>query len=197
MKWIGLTGGIATGKSAAAKLIQGLGFPVIDADEIARLVVQPGQEGLQKIVHHFGNSVLQTDQSLNRRLLGEIVFNSVEKRLLLESILHPLIQVEVAKLKQKYELENEKICFYDIPLLFEKGLAAQFFCTVLIWCDPETQKRRLQARNQLTEKQAVDRIKLQKRLSEKLPLANFCIDNSTTLQSLELQIGKLVKKLSH
>ena len=197
MKWVGLTGGIATGKSAAAKLIQGLGFPVIDADEIARLVVQPGQEGLQKIVHHFGNSVLQTDQSLNRRLLGEIVFNSVEKRLLLESILHPLIQVEVAKLKQKYELENEKICFYDIPLLFEKGLAAQFFCTVLIWCDPETQKRRLQARNQLTEKQAVDRIKLQKRLSEKLPLANFCIDNSTTLQSLELQIGKLVKKLSH
>ncbi len=197
MKWIGLTGGIATGKSAAAKLIQSLGFPVIDADEIARQVVQPGQVGLQKIVHHFGNSVLQTDQSLNRARLGEIVFKSPEKRFLLESILHPLIQAEVAKLKLKYETENQKLCFYDVPLLFEKNLASQFYCTVLIWCDPENQMRRLQARNKLTELQAVERIQSQKKLSDKLPLASFCIDNSTTLQSLKLQITRLVENLSH
>ena len=197
MKWIGLTGGIATGKSAAAKLIQGLGFPVIDADEMARVVVQPGQPGLQKIVDHFGISVLQTDQSLNRGLLSEIIFKSTEKRLLLESILHPLIQVEVAKLKKKYESENQKLCFYDVPLLFEKNLAAQFFCTVLIWCDFETQKLRLQIRSQLTEVQALERIQSQKKLSDKLPLATYCIDNSTTQQNLELQIKSLLKKLSH
>lgn len=196
MKWIGLTGGIATGKSAAKNLIQSLGFPVIDADELARQVVEPSHEGYQQVKQHFGLSILNPDHSLNRSALAEIIFNSAEKRLLLESLLHPLIQHEVKVLKEKYRAENNVLCFYDVPLLFEKKLASQFDCTVLIWCDEATQKARLMQRNQISEEQAFMRIKSQLKLAEKLPLATYCVDNSTHLGSLELQIKNLILKLT-
>ncbi len=195
MKWIGLTGGIATGKSTAKKLIEGLGYPVIDADALARQVVGLGHPGYQKVKDHFGTTVFATDQSLNRSALGEIIFSSPEKRLLLESLLHPLIQKEVQILKDKYQAEDHVLCFYDVPLLFEKNLASQFACTVLVWCDELTQKSRLMERSQLNEKQAYERIQSQLRLADKLPLATYCLDNSTDLTSLELQIKNLIPKL--
>lgn len=195
MKWIGLTGGIATGKSSAKKLIEGLGYPVIDADELARFVIEPVHQGYQQVLLHFGNSILHADQSINRLKLGEIIFNSTEKRLLLESILHPLIHNEVQLLKKKYKEQKNLLCFYDVPLLFEKKLQAQFFCTILIWCDEQIQLARLKARNHFAESQALSRIRSQMQLCDKLPLADFCIDNSTDLSSLELQIKNLVQKL--
>ena len=122
MKWIGLTGGIATGKTAAKKLFEGLGLPVIDADELARQVVQPDQLGYQKVVSYFGTAVISADGFLNRSALAEIIFKNEAKKLALENILHPLIQAEVLKLKMKHQNNEEKICFYDVPLLFEKKL---------------------------------------------------------------------------
>lgn len=195
LKWIGLTGGIATGKSAAKKLLEGLGCAVIDADEIARRVVSPGHEGLQKVQSSFGPSVISADGLLNRSVLADLIFKSEDLKLKLESILHPLIQVEVQKIKAHYLEKGEKICFYDVPLLFEKKLQAQFDATVLIWCDLETQKTRLKARNNLSDQQVADRLKSQMPMTEKLPLATYCIDNSTTIHNLNLQIKALVPKL--
>ncbi len=195
MKWIGLTGGIATGKSAAKKLIESLGVPVIDADELARFVVQPDQPGYRQVVSHFGADVVNPDQSLNRSKLAEIIFTSQQQRQELEGILHPLIQIQVQILKKKFADEGHTLCFYDVPLLFEKKMQDKFACTVLIWCDEPTQKSRLITRNHLTEKQVHDRIQAQWPLFEKLPLATYCVDNSSTFHSLEVQIKNLISKL--
>ena len=195
MKWIGLTGGIATGKSAAKKLIEGLGCAVIDADQIARRVVAPDHVGFQKVVSYFGASVVSPDGSLNRSALADLIFKSEDLKLKLESILHPLIQIEVQKIKSQYVEMGKKICFYDIPLLFEKKLQDQFDATILIWCDLETQKARLKARNNLSDQEVTDRLNSQMPMTDKLPLATYCLDNSTTIHSLDLQIKALVPKL--
>jgi dephospho-CoA kinase len=197
MKWIGLTGGIATGKSAAKEILEHLGIPVIDADQIAHFISQPGQQGFNEIVKSFGPQILTDEGLLDRAKLGEVVFKSDEKKLLLESLLHPIIQTEVLKQKSHFEKSGFPICFYDVPLLFEKKLQDQFMCTVLIWCDYETQLQRLITRNSLSTEQALDRIKSQLPLYEKLPLATYCIDNSTTLESLQKQIESLLAKLQN
>ncbi len=195
MKWIGLTGGIATGKSTAKKLFESLGFAVIDADAIARLVVDPAHEGYESVVSCFGTGIISEDGRLNRSALADIIFKSAEQKEKLEAILHPLIQLEVQKQKKEIFLRGEKLCFYDVPLLFEKNLQQQFDSTILVWCDLQTQKARLKARNNLTDQQVMDRIRSQMPLSEKLPRANYCLDNSTTVANLQLQIRTLVQKL--
>ncbi len=195
LKWIGLTGGIATGKSAAKKLLEGLGYKVIDADIIARLVVDPAHQGYRLVVSHFGNSIISPDGAINRSALAEIIFKSDEQKQKLEALLHPLIQAEVQKQKKLHQESGQHICFYDVPLLFEKNLQQQFDFTILVWCDLETQKARLKARNNLTDQQIDERLRAQMPLSEKLPLANFCLDNSTTLHNLDLQVKNLIGKI--
>ncbi|MFZ3230538.1 MAG: dephospho-CoA kinase [Pseudobdellovibrio sp.] len=192
MKWVGLTGGIATGKSTASKIIQEYKIPVIDADLIAHQMAMPGQLGYENIVVAFGENILTSEKLIDRKKLGQIIFNSPEKKIVLEKILHPLIQFEVEKLKNKFENSGHKICFYDVPLLFENKSSNKFFATVLIWCDADTQLARLKARNSFTVEQAYSRIKAQLPLSEKLPQATFCIDNSTTESSLQRQIKHLL-----
>ncbi len=195
MKWIGLTGGIATGKSTAKKLIEGLGIPVIDADQISHQMTATGAEGLRQVVSHFGTEMLNPDQSLNRKKLGAIIFNDAQLRLKLENILHPLIQTEVQRLKTKYRDEGHKICFYDVPLLFEKNLASLFDHVVLVWCEPQEQLNRLIIRSQLSVEEAEARINSQIVMSEKIKRAHYCIDNSTTLENLQIQIHHLIKTL--
>lgn len=196
MRWIGLTGGIATGKSAAKKIIEQNGFPVIDADLIAHQITQKGELGFQAIVQEFGSDILQLDGTIDRKKLGEIIFKSKPQKLRLEGLLHPIIQTVVSEKKLDYQKAGHKLCFYDVPLLFEKTLQRQFDTTILIWCDFQTQLDRLIKRNGLTEQQAMDRILSQISLNEKLPLATHCVDNSTTLVSLENQIVSLLKKIS-
>lgn len=195
LKWIGLTGGIATGKTAAKKLLEALGFKVVDADVIARLVVDPAHEGYKLVVSHFGNSILSSEGLINRAALADIIFKSEEQKVKLESLLHPLIQAEVQRQKMLHQVSGQRVCFYDVPLLFEKKLKSQFDYTILVWCNLETQKARLKSRNNLSDQQVDERLRAQMPLSEKLPLADFCIDNSTTLNNLDLQIKSLVKKL--
>lgn len=195
MKWIGLTGGIATGKSTAKKLIEGLGYPVIDADLISHDITQAGKEGYQKIVSHFGNEILQTDNSLNRKALGQIIFNDAVKRLQLEDILHPLIQAEVQRQKANHALQKMKLCFYDVPLLFEKDLKKNFDLVVLVWCDPFMQKARLAARNQLSEIEVQSRLSSQANMAFKIKNAHHCLDNSTDVSALEKQIQHLLQTI--
>jgi dephospho-CoA kinase len=195
MKWIGLTGGIATGKSTAKKLIEGLGYPVIDADMISHDITQVGREGYEKIVSHFGKQILQADQSLNRKALGQVIFNDAGQRLQLEQILHPLIQAEVQRQKEDHAVNQHKLCFYDVPLLFEKDLKKNFDFVVLVWCDPVMQKFRLMARNQLTEAEAESRLSSQTDMPFKIKNSHYCLDNSTDVHGLDKQVQRLVQTL--
>lgn len=196
MKWIGLTGGIATGKSTVKNKLVSLNIPVIDADMISHEITQAGGLGYEQIVSHFGKDILNTDQSLNRKQLGDIVFGDAQKLLQLERILHPIIQAEVQKRKKKHFASGEALCFYDVPLLFEKKLETQFDKIVLVYAPVTTQVERIMVRNNLTHTQALARINAQLPMSQKINRAHFCLDNSTNQDDLNLQVINLVKMLS-
>lgn len=195
MKWIGLTGGIATGKSTVRKIITDNNIPVIDADQISHEITQTGLAGYIGIVSHFGASILNPDQSLNRKMLGEIVFKDQVQLLKLESILHPLIQQKVEELKQHYKNAGETVCFYDVPLLFEKKLQSQFDQVVLVYAPLSQQITRVMKRNNLSHLEAITRINSQVLMCEKICNADFCIDNSTNIEDLKQQIIVLLKHL--
>jgi dephospho-CoA kinase len=184
MKWIGLTGGIATGKSTVARLIESLGHPVIDADQISHQISRFGQTGYEKIVSHFGPQILKENQEIDRKKIAHIIFANTEEKNNLEKILHPLIQAEVQNQKLKHQQNAASHCFYDVPLLFEKKLQNNFDAIVTVWCDAETQQTRLMSRNQLSETEARLRIENQLPLSHKISQSTYCIDNSGSEESL-------------
>lgn len=191
LKWYGLTGGIATGKSTVARLLQSRGFPVIDADQIAHQLTEKNQPGYQKIIKDFGRDILDKDQNIDRKKLAQIIFNDPAEKGKLESILHPLIQQQVKSLKADYESQNFPMCFYDVPLLFEKELESQFDAVILVYTQPEIQIQRLMTRNQLTLVEAQARIKNQSPMPDKIKKSQFCLDNSTNIQDLETQVDTL------
>ena len=197
MKWTGLTGGIATGKSTAKKLIESLGFPVVDADQISHKLSEPGASGYDKILSQFGRDFLNSDSTLDRKKLGQIIFSEPTKKQLLENILHPLIQDEVKFLRKLHQENGVSLCFYDVPLLFEKDLSSQFDTTVLIWCNASAQLGRLMARNNLTESEARLRIENQMSLVDKVRRADHCVDNSGDMADLEKQIKRLTQRLKN
>lgn len=178
MKWIGLTGGIATGKSTVARLVESRGYPVIDADQISHELTQIGNPGYQQILNHFGENILNESLKIDRKKLGDLIFNSKSEKKALEDILHPLIQAEVLEIKSAYEMKRSPVLFYDVPLLYEKNQQAQFDAVVVVWCQPEIQLHRLMERNNLTESEALSRIKAQMPMSHKISQASYCIDNS-------------------
>lgn len=196
MKWTGLTGGIATGKSTAKKLIEGLGFPAIDADQISHRLTEPGEVGYLEILSQFGQDVLMKDsERIDRKRLAAKIFSSPAHKEILENILHPLIQQEVKEQREYHRSRAVKICFYDVPLLFEKNLQSQFDTTILIWCDPATQLARLIKRSGLTEEEARLRMGNQMSLVEKVKLADHCVDNSGDEADLEKQLKRLLPQL--
>lgn len=196
MKWIGLTGGIAAGKSTVARLIESRGFVVIDADQISHQLTQISHEGYERIVSHFGPEILDENLKIDRKKLGHIVFSSDEKRKILEGILHPLIQSRVQKLRREYQNRGTQILFYDVPLLFENHMETQFDATVVVWCDAKTQLKRLMQRNRLTEVEALQRIQAQMPLSQKIKTATYCIDNSSSEYELILSVDVFLENLS-
>ncbi len=195
MKWIGLTGGIATGKSTVSQMLTGRGYAVADADQIARDVVNAGTLGLKKIVDRFGVQILNEDKTLNRRALGKLVFGRPRELEDLENILHPLIQNETLRLKQKWQAAGEAVAFYDVPLLFEKNLQLQFDQVVLITCSLENQKNRMRNRDQLADKEIQNRLSSQLDLKEKERRADRVIWNDGSLQDLELQVQHLISEI--
>ncbi len=195
MIWLGLTGGIACGKSSVAKIIRTLGIPVLDADEISHQLTEIGAPGYKKIVEAFGSSVLQLDQSLDRRKLGQIVFGDKNKLKTLESLLHPLIQDRVSKLKAELEAKNEAFAFYDVPLLFEKHLESNFNKIVVVSCSEQQQKDRMKARSKsyvMSEGEIEDRLKSQIPLDIKTKKADFVVINDRGLTELENEVKKLL-----
>ncbi len=193
MKWIGLTGGIATGKSTVAGILRGYSEPVIDADEIVHILLQSKQLGYQRVIEHF-DFVLE-DGTLDRFELARCIFNDSKKREQLESILHPLVQEEVYRRKTSLEEKGVERAFYDVPLLFEKNIEKQFDDIVLVICSVDLQKQRMRERNQWSEKDIEARLKAQMPIEEKRKLANHVIENNGSLEDLKVQVKALLNRL--
>ncbi|MBC7840366.1 MAG: dephospho-CoA kinase [Nitrospiraceae bacterium] len=181
---VGLTGGVATGKSTVAKMFKQCGAVVIDADELAHEVVKPGKPAWREIVGLFGKAVLNQDRSLNRQALGSIVFRNPKKRRQLEHIIHPRVAREQARLtKQATRTDPTAVVIYDVPLLFEAGIDKRVDKTLVVTADRETQLARLKKRNGLSRVEAIRRIRSQMPLSKKARLADMVIDGTLSRQN--------------
>lgn len=192
---IGLTGNIATGKSTVSKMfLEQFHIPVIDADVIAREIVEPGEQALKDIAESFGEHILLEDGTLNRKKLGNIIFKDSEKRKQLNEIVHPAIRKRMEEKKQALLHNQETNIVLDIPLLFENKLTYLVDKTVVVYTDEATQLQRLMKRNNLTVKEAKERMAAQMDLEEKKQLADAVIDNSGTLEESALQLANLLKK---
>ena len=188
---IGLTGGIASGKSTVLTYFKDKGIPYIDADVVAREVVEPGTEGLKAIVDTFGSHVLHDDGTLNREALGAIVFHNEEKRQLLNSCLKTHIRNRIMELTSQYEQGNTPILIYDIPLLIEGEWYTMMDEVWLVYVNEMTQIERLMSRNGYTREDALARINSQMRLDDKRAYAYIIVDNNGTPHDLTVQLNTI------
>lgn len=192
---VGLTGGIASGKSEAARHLSALGACCVDADAISHALTAPGGALLGVIRETFGDEVFLPDGTLNRRALGEVVFNDPAKRLILHSITHPAIQKAIMDDIERAVAEGENLVFINVPLLFETGMDALCDETWLISLDRATQAERLMARDGMTREQAEVRIDSQMPLEEKERRATVVIDNRRSVEKLNSEVGSLYQAL--
>lgn len=194
---VGLTGGIASGKSTVTKQLKKLNIPVVDADVIAREVVQPKSKGLNALVKTFGQDILTAKGELDRKALGEIVFNDEAKRNRLNSILHPLIRERILEVKAEYEAEGHPVIVLDIPLLFETDYEKHCDEIMVLSVPREIQIDRLMKRDQSSKEEALSRINAQMPLAEKVAKADTVIDNSGTLEETNQQVITWHQQLSY
>ena len=191
----GLTGGIASGKSTVARMIEDEGIPVFDADLVARQVVMPGQKGWKAIVDAFGEEVLAPDRSLDRPKLAAIVFNDAAARKRLEQITHPLIREEIGKKIMDAAARGKNLAFVDAALMIETGWATEFAGVVVVDTTPDLQMQRLVKRDGLSEEAALKRIAAQMSLAEKRAAATHLLSNDGNLLALRRQVGELLEEL--
>jgi dephospho-CoA kinase len=188
---LGLTGGIACGKSTVSAMLAERGAKIVDADQTAREVVLPGEAALEAIVAVFGQAVLNEDGTMNRSALGSIVFSDPQRLTQLEAILHPAIRTRMWGRINAYEQEDpNQLIVADIPLLYETGQASLYDEIMVVYVPREIQIERLMSRNSITAEQAEQRIALQMDIEEKRQLANYVIDNSGTLEQTVLQVER-------
>jgi dephospho-CoA kinase len=194
VKLIGLTGGIASGKSTAAAILRRLGAAVVDADELSRQVVRPGNDAWQEIVDAFG-PVLLENQTLDRKKLRKMVFDNPAARQRLESIIHPKVRALAKKRIHELEAAGHVIIVYEVPLLFEGQLQLWLRPVILVACDVATQKQRLRDRDHLTDEEAQQHLDAQMSLAEKRRLADYVVENNGTVDELEQQLKTVLKKI--
>ncbi|MDQ6885166.1 MAG: dephospho-CoA kinase [Candidatus Dormibacteraeota bacterium] len=193
MRVLGLTGGIGSGKSTVARMFTDLGAEVIDADQLAREVVEPGEPALEQIRAAFGNDVLRDDGRLDRARLAEIVFSDPVARERLNAITHPRILARMqAEVRSRHGRSG--LLLLDIPLLFENGRQAMVEKVILVWVDAATQLRRLCERDHLGEPEARRRIAAQMPLDQKRSMADEVIDNSGTLAETRVQVEAMARR---
>ena len=182
---IGLTGGIASGKSEVSRVLQSLGVGVVDADKLAREVVAPGSEGLREVVATFGTGVLAPDGSLDRERLAAIVFGDEPARKRLQAITHPRIGQLSAQRIAALRASDAPYVVYDAPLLVEVGAHQGFAALIVVAAEEAIQVARLLARDGFAEREARQRIAAQLPLARKIAVADYVIRNDTSLQALE------------
>jgi dephospho-CoA kinase len=195
MKRIALTGGIATGKSHVRAEFERLGVPTIDADVLAREVVEPGAPALAQIVSRFGAQVLDGGGALNRRALASIVFPDAGARVELERIVHPAVQKATAAWFAALDPAKHAIALADIPLLYEVGRHADYDAVIATVCAPETQLRRLMSRDSLDESEAKQRLAAQMPAEEKARRADYVIRTDGSYEDTNRQVRAVLEKL--
>ena len=193
---VGLTGGIATGKTMVSSMLSELGATLIDFDVLARRVVEPDRPAWRDIVAHFGEQVLADDRTLDRARLGEIVFADAEKRKKLESFTHPRItELFLAEVRRIRDRDPEAVIQAAVPLLIEAGMQSLFDHVVVVFAPAEVQVRRLMSRDGITRADAEARLRAQMPIADKLDYADSVIDNSGSLADTRRQVEDLWVRL--
>ncbi|MEV0448105.1 dephospho-CoA kinase [Streptomyces sp. NPDC050600] len=190
---VGLTGGIGAGKSEVSRLLVSYGAVLIDADRIAREVVEPGTPGLAAVVAEFGPGILTPEGTLDRPRLGSIVFNDPERLAALNAIVHPLVGARSAELESRATAGD--VVVHDVPLLTENGLAPLYDLVVVVDAAPETQLDRLVRLRGMTEPEAKARMAAQATRAQRRAVADLVIDNDGPLEALEPQVRKVWETL--
>lgn len=192
MKIIGLTGGIASGKSTVSMMLRNLGCEIIDADLIAREVVGPGSETLKRMVQTFGEIILNGDGTLNRKALGNIVFNDKSKLKSLNDLMHPVIRETILmRIKDCRENDENRIIIVDAAVLIESGMDDIVDEVWLVYADPDIQLKRLIKRDGIGTLEAEARIKSQMSVKDKIKKSDRIIDNSRSIEHTKDQVIKL------
>ena len=194
MKLLGLTGGIASGKSTVAAILRRLGAAIINADELSREVVQPEQDAWKEIITTFGPDILQEDKTLDRRKLRKIVFDNPHARKELEAIIHPRVRA-LAEKKITELAAGNSIIVYEVPLLFEAQIHLWLRPVILVACEIGTQRKRLLERDHLTEIEAQRHLDAQMNLEEKRKLADYVIENDGNLEELEQKVRAVLQQI--
>jgi dephospho-CoA kinase len=189
---IGLTGGIASGKSTVTGMIRELGIPVIDADQVARDVVKVGEEAYAQIVATFGRDILQANGEIDRAKLGAIVFHSEQERKKLNAIVHPAVRRRMIAEKEAYVQNGAKTIVLDIPLLFESELTHFIDKVIVVYVDDDVQLERLMKRNGFSKEEALARIRSQMPLREKVKKADAVINNNGTVEETKQQLLQIL-----
>lgn len=193
MQLYGLTGGIASGKSTVSAMFREAGIPVIDADELAREVVEPGQPALEEIARRFPGTV-SPEGRLDRAQLGARIFADPGERAALNAIIHPRIQALAMERTAALAQGGAPVALYDAALLIENRLHEGLAGVILVSCPEDVQRARLMARNGLTEAQARERIASQMSLTQKRPFATWIIDNGGDLEATRAQVEKVISE---
>lgn len=190
---IGLTGGIASGKSTVSNMIKVMDITVIDADVEARLAVEKGEPAYRNIIASFGEDILLENREIDRQKLGSIIFHNAEKRQLLNGIVHPEVRNRMKTQIEAARGRGEQVIFLDIPLLFESKLTHMVEKTILVFVDRDIQLKRLMERNNLSLEEAEARINSQMPLVEKVALADAVIDNNGSLEATGEQLRDVLR----
>jgi len=194
---IALTGGIATGKSHVLRHLAARGVPTIDADLLAREVVEPSSPALAAIVQRFGPDVLDADGALNRRALGDRVFADADARRDLEAIIHPAVYAAIREWLARLEADaRHHVAIADIPLLYETQHEADFDRVIVTRCSPDQQLARLLARDGMTKAEARQRLAAQWPIDEKAARADYVIDTSGTFDDTNQQVDRVFEQLT-
>ncbi len=193
---VGLTGGIASGKSTVAAMLESLGAHLVDSDVLARQVVAPGSEGLKEIEDAFGPGVVGPGGALDRAALRQVVFNDAAKREELNNIVHPKIRALAAKALERLAVANPAgVAVVDVPLLFEVGWSGGYDCTVVVYVPPAMQIKRLMARDGVDETAAEAALRAQLPIEDKRRRADFLVDNSGSVAETRKQVKELWVRL--
>ena len=190
---VGLTGGIASGKSTVSSFLRELGAVVIDADQLAREVVAPGTDGLRQVVEAFGPEVLTADGQMDRPKVGSIVFADPQKRQLLEGIIWPLVGARTVELVDA--AGPDALVVHDIPLLVETGQASLYDAVIVVDVPTEVQVERMVRDRGMTEEDALARIGAQATREQRLAVATYVIENTGTLEDLRQRVTEVFKQL--
>ena len=192
-KIIGITGGIASGKSTVTNFLRKQGFQVVDADAVVHQLQKPGGRLFQALVQHFGQEIILENGELNRPILASLIFSNPEEREWSKQIQGEIIREELATLRDQFA-QTESIFFMDIPLLFEQDYSSWFNETWLVYVEPDVQMERLMKRDQLSEDVAISRLSAQWPLEEKKGLASQVIDNNGSQDQLLAQLNSLLER---